>query len=72
MTCVPARWNRKSPMMIATTSGTVGRVGKRRLSPSTAEEIEMAGVRNPSEIRVAHPMSAGKMIQRPPGLRSSA
>ena len=34
------------------------------LTPSTAEEIEMAGVINPSAISVEHPIKAGMIIQR--------
>ena len=48
--------------MIVTTIGIIGISGKILLTPSTAEEIEMAGVIKPSAISVAQPMSAGIMI----------
>ena len=44
------------------TIGMTGISGKMLFTPSTAEEIEMAGVMNPSAINVAQPMRAGMMI----------
>ena len=48
--------------MIVTTIGMTGTSGLMALMPSTADEMEMAGVMKPSAIRVAQPMSAGIMI----------
>ena len=51
----------KTTMML-TTIGIIGISGKMLFTPSTADEIEMAGVIKPSAISVAQPMSAGIMI----------
>ena len=50
--------------MIPTTIGITGTSGLMLLMPSTAEEMEMAGVMNPSASKVAQPMSAGITTQR--------
>ena len=48
--------------MIPMTIGMTGISGKMLFTPSTAEEIEIAGVMNPSAIKVAQPIKAGMMI----------
>ena len=49
---------KKSKINMMITMGTVGKPGLLMVSPSMAEEILMAGVINPSEISVAHPIMA--------------
>ena len=47
---------------MTTTIGKTGISGLIIASPSTAEEMDIAGVINPSAIRVEHPINAGKII----------
>ena len=58
-TLVPNCWKKNNKMRIAITIGTVGNSGYLIVIPSTAEEILMAGVMNPSAIKVQQPMMAG-------------
>ena len=48
--------------MIVTTIGMTGTSGFMALMPSTADDIEMAGVIKPSAMSVAQPIRAGIMI----------
>ena len=56
---VPNCCTENNRTMIPTTTGSTGKSGLMLLIPSTAEEIEMAGVINPSARRVAQPINAG-------------
>ena len=49
----------KSRTIIPTTAGITGKSGKIFSIPSTAEEIEIAGVINPSANKVEQPIKAG-------------
>ena len=50
----------------------VGRLGIFTLSPSIADEMDIAGVIKPSAIRVAQPMSEGTIIHAGPRFFSLA
>src|SRR4051812_37519311 len=60
----------KSKMPI--TMGTVSMCGYKIFNPSTADEIEIGGVINPSAINDAQPISAGMIVHFALYLRTNA
>ena len=61
---VPNCCTENSAMIIPTIIGNTGKSGLMLLIPSTAEDMEIAGVINPSAIKVAQPINAGIITQR--------